>query len=124
MLWYTLIDAGSGDWLLLNLISHYTALGFVVSTFFLTVLHGTLDLCPVASETEDPIRGPKQALSPKPFVPYLKISQDTKLPETSFLSVLTLLHILPCVALLLQVAFVDQSGVFQPGAWVAPTQMV
>lgn len=55
MLWYALIEAGSGAWLLLNLISHYTALGFVVSTFFLTALHGTLDLCPVASETEDPI---------------------------------------------------------------------
>lgn len=65
----------------------------------------------------------KQALSPScPLALlcswYLKISQDTKLPETSFLSVLILLHILPRVALLLQVAFVDQSGVFQPGAWV------
>lgn len=44
-----LIDAGSGGWLPLNLISHYTALGFVVST----ALYRTLDLCPVASETEE-----------------------------------------------------------------------
>lgn len=48
-----LIDAGSGGWLPLNLISHYTALGFVVST----ALYRTLDLRPVASETEDPIGG-------------------------------------------------------------------
>lgn len=67
----------------------------------------------------------KASTVPHPFfVPYLKISQDTKLPETSFLSVLILLHILPYVALLLQVTFVVQSGVFQPGAWVVPTQMV
>lgn len=60
---------------------------------------------------------PQLSPSPSLFL-YLKISQDTKLPETSFLSVLIPLHILPRVALLLQVAFVDQSGVFQPGAWV------
>lgn len=39
---YALIDAGSGGWLPLNLTSHYTALGFVMSTFFSLLYTGLL----------------------------------------------------------------------------------
>lgn len=48
-------DAGSGGYLPWSPISQYTALEFVMSIFFPTLSMGALDLCPVASETQDPV---------------------------------------------------------------------
>lgn len=48
-------DAGSGGYLPLSPISQYTALEFCHGRFLSHPLHRALDLCPVASETQDPV---------------------------------------------------------------------